>query len=259
MAPASHLPGPRNAAAWCARICGYARALAPLPVVVFLLAPATVRGDIFKWTDERGITIISNVQPASTAKTSGMELLAVEAKTAAPAPGARSQAAAASTEQALQERIENLERQVQAQQAQGVPQPGYSQDYYPAPPPPPSGPNYYSGYDPNYNSGYDPSYYGSYDPFYSSGYYPYGVPIAYSYIAIPARPLHRPGFVNRPHGVHRPPVVVARPPVFTGRPPVFTGRPPVFTGRSQAFVSHPASGFSRPAASAGGAMRSGRR
>jgi len=242
----------RNAAAWFARIGGYSRALAPLPVFVLLLLPAVALGDIYKWTDERGITVISNVQPASTAKVSGMELLAVEVRAAAPAPGVPSPAAPTRTEQALQARVENLERQLQVQQAQGVPQPNYAEDYYPAPLPPPPDPNYYGSYDPNY--------YGSYDPFYSSGYYPYAVPIAYSYIAAPARHgLHRPGFVNRPHAEKRAPGFTGRPPVFTGRPPVFTARPPVFTTRSTAFASQPVSGFSRPASSGGGAMRGGRR
>jgi len=258
MAIVSHLPGPRDCAVWFMRIRACARALAPLPVLVFLLAPASVRGDIYKWTDERGVTVISNVQPPSTAKTSGMELMATEARPAAAAPGAVTQATPSRTERALQARIENLERQLQAQQAQDVAQPGYPQDYYPAAPPPAPDPNYYGGYDPNYYGSYQPNNYG-YDPFYSSGYYPYGVPLAYSYIAVPARPLHRPRFVNRPHVSNRSPVAVSQPPAITGRPPVFTARPPVFATRSQAFVSPPASGFSRSAASSGGAMHSGRR
>jgi len=269
MTPASQSPGSRNAAAWFARMFGHAHALAPLPVVVLLLAPATVLGDIYKWTDEQGNTVISNVQPASTAKTSGMELLAKETRPAAPAAGA----APTRTEQALQSRIENLERQLQAQHGQGAPQPGYPQDYYPGTPSPAPDPNYYSGYDPNYyGSSYDPNYYSGYDPFYSSGYYPYGVPLAYSYIAVPTRPLHQHRFVNPLHNAIRPPAVVnplrnanrspavvGQPPAITGRPPVFTGRPPVFVTRSQAFMSQPAPGFSRPAASAGGAMHSARR
>lgn len=249
MTLASSLAGSRNAAAWFARICGYSRSLVPLPFFVLLLAPAIARGDIYKWTDERGITVISNVQPANTAKASGMELLAVEAKPAAPAPGAASRAGPTRTEQALQARVENLERQLQAQQsalqAQGVPQPGYAADYYPATLPPPPDANYYGSYDPNYYSGYD--------PFYSSGYYPYALPLAYSYIAVPARHgPHRPGFVNRPHAANRPPGITGRPPVFTGRPPVFTARPPVFTTRAPAFASHAVSGSSRSASSGGG-------
>lgn len=227
MALASHLPGSWNTAAWFARICGCSRALAPLPIFVLLFAPAPVRGDIYKWTDERGNTIISNVQPVGPGKVSGMELLAAETRPAAPSPVAGSQAAPARTEEALQARIENLERQLQAQQlaqqSQGVPQSNYSEDYYPAPPPPPPYPNYYSNY----------------GPVYSSGYYPYPPPVSYYYAAIPARPaVRRPAFVSRP--------------VFVGRPPVFVGRPPVF-------VSQPALGFSRPASFTGGSMHRGRR
>ena len=160
---ASQLPDSCNAAVRFARACSYARALVPLPVLVLLLAPATVRGDIYKWTDERGITVISNVQPAGTAKASGMELLAVEAKPAA--PGAASKAAPTRTEQALQARIENLERQLQAQQSQGVPQPNYAEDYNPAPVSPAPDPSYYGSYDPDNYGGYDPNYYSGYDPF----------------------------------------------------------------------------------------------
>lgn len=244
----------RNALAWSARNYRYARALTPLAALTLLLAPAAVRADIYKWTDERGITVISNVQPANSAKASGMELLAVEAKPAAPAPGAASKAGPTRTEQALQARVENLERQLQAQQSQGVPQSGYAEDSYPAALPPPPDPNYYGNYDPNYYSGYDPNYYNSgYDPFYSSGYYPYALPLAYSYIAVPPRHgMHRPGFVNRPHAPNRPPAVTGRPPVFTGRPPVFTARPPVFTTRASAFATHAVSGSSRSASSGGG-------
>ena len=230
MALASHLPGLWNADAWLARIFGFSRVLAFLPVFLTLLAPATVRGDIYKWTDERGNTVISNVQPVKSSRVSDVELLAAATKPARQLPAAPSQQAATPTEQALEARIEDLERQLQAQQyaqqPQVDPQSSYSGGYYPTPAPPPPDPNYYSGYDPGYNPGYYPSYYNPWPP-------------SYSFIVAPARPfVRRPVFVNRP--------------VFAGRPPVFVGRPPVFVGQ-------PALGFSRGASLGGGSMHRGRR
>lgn len=240
MALASHLPGLRNADAWLARIHGFSRVLALLPILLTLLAPATVWGDIYKWTDERGNTVISNVQPVKSSRVSDVELLVTAAKPATQSPVAPSQQAATRTEQALEARIENLERQLQAQQyaqqPQVVPQSSYSGGYYSTPAPPPPEPSYYSGYDPGYNPGY-------YNPW----------PPSYSFIVAPARTFaRRPAFVNRP-------VFVGRPPVFVGRPPVFVGRPPVFVGRPPAFASQPASGISRGASFGGASMHRGRR
>lgn len=232
MAVASHLSGSGKVGAWRARSCGITHALAVSPILVMLLAPATVRGDIYKWTDEHGNTVISNIQPAGSSKVSGVELLAAASAPAAPSPGTVSQSADARTQQVLEARIENLERQLEAQQPQAVSQPGYSADYYAAPAPPP---------DPSYYSGYDPGYYPSYYPAY---YYP-ALPV-YSFVSVPARPrVRRPAFVSRP-------VFVSRPPVFVGRPPVFVSRPPVF-------VSQPAVGVTHRTSFGGGAMHRGRR
>jgi Domain of unknown function (DUF4124) len=245
LALASHLPGLRNADAWFARIFGFSRVLAPVPIFLTLLAPATVWGDIYKWTDERGNTVISNVQPVNASRVSGVELLATATKPAMQSPVASSQQAATRTEQALEARIENLERQLQAQQyaqqPQVDPESSYAGDYYPTPAPPPPDPSYYSSYDPGYNPGYYPSYYNPWPP-------------SYSFIVAPARTfVRRPGFVNRP------PVFVGRPPVFVGRPPVFVGRPPVFASRPAVFANRPAVGVSRGASFGGGSMHRGRR
>lgn len=244
MGLASHLPGSRNADAWFARIFGLSRLLALLPICLTLLAPATVRGDIYKWTDERGNTVISNVQPVKSSRVSDVELLAAATKPAMQLPAAPSQQAATPTEQALEARIEDLERQVQAQQyaqpPQVDPQSSYSGDYYPTPAPPPSDPSYYSGYDPGYYPDYYPSYYNPWPP-------------SYSFIVAPVRRFaRRPVFVNRP-------VFARRPPVFVGRPPVFAGRPSVFAGRPTVFASRPAVGVSRGASFGGGSMHRGRR
>lgn len=231
---ASRLPRSRNADAWFARSCGCFRAFALLPIVLSLLAPATVRGDIYKWTDERGNTVISNVQPGKTSKVSDMELLAAETRSATPSPSPPSPPAAARTEQALEARIENLERQLHAQQPQAVPQPAYSAGNYPMPVPAPQPePGYYSGY----NAGYYPAYYPGY-------YAPW--PPSYPVIVMPARKgVHRPGFVSRP--------------AFVGRPPVFVGRPPVFVGQSPVVVSQPAFGFSDRATFGGRSTHRARR
>jgi hypothetical protein len=200
MALVSHLPVLRNPDAWFARICGFARVLAPLPLCLTLLAPATVRGDnIYKWTDERGNTVISNIQPAASSRVSDVELLAAT-RPAAQMPAAPPPKAATRTEQALEARIQNLERQLETQQyeqqPQADPQSSYPADYYAAPAAPPPDPGYYSGYGAGYDPGYYPGYYpGFYNPW----------PPAYSFIVAPART-----FAHRPGNVHRPGVGVGR-------------------------------------------------
>lgn len=216
---------------------GVSRVLALLSAVSLLLAPAIASGDIYKWTDERGNTVVSNVQPVNPSRVGDIELLAVETKPAARPSVAPSQKAATPqpatpAEQALQERIENLERQLQAQQyaqpPQVVPQLPYPGGYYPTPAPPPP----------------DPSYYASYDPGYYPGYYYPGPPI-YSFVVVPAlvrRPVHRPQHAHRPVSVHRP--------AFVNRP-VIASRPVI--------VSRPATAFTQRATFSGGSMRGARR
>ena len=246
MALASHLPASRIVDAWLARIFGVSRVLALVPISVALLAPATARGDIYKWTDERGNMVISNVQPVKSSSVSDVELLATSTRPTTQSPLAPPPQAATPTEQALEARIENLERQLQsqqqyAQQPQVDPQSSYSGGYYP--PPPDSG--YYSGY----NTGDYPDYYPSY-------YYPW--PSSYTFIVTPAKRFaHRPVFVNHRRAfAGRPPVFAGRPTAFAGRPPVFAGRPTAFASRSTVFASRPAVGGSRGAG--GGSMHRGR-
>lgn len=201
MAIASHLPDSRNADAWLARIDGYSRVLALLPALVALLAPATVWGDIYKWIDERGNTVLSNVKPVDPDAVRNFQLAAKETRTAAQAPAPAQQARPAEvvkpTEQLLLEKIESLERQVQAQQyaaqAQAVPQVINYYNTTPAPPPPPS----------YYDAGFPPGYY--YPPPPSYSYIVPAIPIVFPRKAIvfPAKGIgHRP-FVHRPF-VHRP-------------------------------------------------------
>lgn len=236
----SYIPDPWNVDAWSERSYGFSRECALLWIFLAILGPANAWGDIYKWTDDRGNTVISNVQPVNPNRVSEVELLVKATNPDAQSPAAPSQAGASRTEQELKARVENLERQLQAQQyapqPQEIPQSAYSGDYYQAPIPPPPETGYYGGYD----SGY-----------YPGNYYP--LPPSYFFAVVPART-----FVRRPVFIQRP-VFVSRPPVFVGRPPVFVGRPPVFVGRPPVFVSQPASGISHRASFAGGAMHGGRR
>jgi hypothetical protein len=144
-----------------------------LPTLVSLLVPATAWADIYKWTDERGETVISDVLPPNIKKVKDFEVLVKET------PRTQAQRDTAN-ERALQDRIDRLERQVQAQRyappAASGPPPAYSSypgDYY-APPPPPQ-----------------PDYFGSYYP----SFYP-----GYSFIVAPGRRFTRPRAFGFNHG-----------------------------------------------------------
>ena len=98
-----------------------------------LALPAPAWAHIYKWVDERGVTVYSNVLPDKSPK--NMEVV-VEEK-----PSDRTPAAdAMRREQQLLDRISNLERQLQAPQYQQYVSPpppsvdygGYYQSYYPS-------------------------------------------------------------------------------------------------------------------------------
>jgi Domain of unknown function (DUF4124) len=112
-----------------------------------LLVPTVTAADIYKWVDERGSTVISNIRPANPQKLSNFELLERETKPAA-----------TRTEQALLDRIDSLERRLQSQsyppQVAGAPPSNYCAGYYPMEPPAPPAPPAYSGYPPGYYPGY---------------------------------------------------------------------------------------------------------
>jgi len=117
-------------------------------VLLSLLVPTIAAADIYKWTDERGGTVISNIRPANSQKLANFELLEKETKPAA-----------TRTEQALLDRIDSLERRLQAQsyspQAATAPPANYCAGYYPMEPPaPPPPPGNYSGYSPAYYPSY---------------------------------------------------------------------------------------------------------
>ena len=114
-----------------------------LGAAAFALAlPVSAWAHIYKWVDERGMTVYSNVLPEKSPK--NVEMV-IEEK-----PSDRTPAAdAMRREQQLLDRIANLERQVQAQQ--------YPQQM---PPPPPSADygGYYSSYYPPYPYSYPSPY-----------------------------------------------------------------------------------------------------
>ena len=145
-----------------------------LPALLALLTPGTAWCDVYKWTDERGNIVISNIRPADPDKVRKFELVLKERAAQTPPP---SQPVAARTEQLLMDRVESLERELRARQyPPQVPSATDYGSYYPAQPPPPPPPGYYSGYDPNY-------------------YYP-AAPL-YSYAVYPARTV-----VTRPRAVY---------------------------------------------------------
>jgi len=159
------------------------RLLCVLLAAPALLASARAAADIYAWTDARGQTVISNVQPSRSERVRNLRLVAKESPPSAQAadPAKR---AATRTEQALLDRIAGLERQLQAAQSAPLPQAlaPAPYDYYPAPPPPPV-----------YDTGDYPAYYypsAAYAPVY---YYPYAP--AY-FVARPRVFAPRPAFVH---------------------------------------------------------------
>jgi hypothetical protein len=125
-----------------------------------LLVPTAASAKIYKWTDEKGTTVFSNTLPGVERTAKDLEVVVEDEK--APTLTAQQIAYAESLrrEQQLEERIYNLERQVQTQQQ-------YQPQYQPMMTPPP--PDYYGG------SSYYPGYAAPYIAF-SSGF---------------ARPAHR--------------------------------------------------------------------
>ena len=125
----------------CARRCAVAC------VIFSLFVPLTVRSDIYKWTDERGSTVISNILPENPDKVKNVERIVKENKAATPA----FKSVATPTEQMLLDKIENLERRLQPRNypppapAAAPPDYYYEGGYYPPPPPP-----FYSNYAPVY-------------------------------------------------------------------------------------------------------------
>ncbi len=157
-------------------------------ILLLLIVPSAAVADIYKWTDENGRTVLSNVPPMEPVKAKNLKLVMKDSNQAgSAAAAASSNHVATPTEQALLRRIETLERELQAQRyaAQSAPvspPAGYGGNYPPPPayagnyaPPPPA--VYYSSAYPAYYPNYYPAYYPSY----------YRVVPSYSYIVYPPR------------------------------------------------------------------------
>jgi hypothetical protein len=134
-----------------------------LTALVLVLAPAGALADVYKWTDARGVIVLSSVPPEETDAASNVEVVAKE-KRAAAKKTAAVEYQTQTSEQVLLDRIDSLERELRAQQQYSreaaVAPVTYPQGYYTTPQLPP------------------PSYYP--DPYYAPPYYPgaYGYPYA---------------------------------------------------------------------------------
>jgi Domain of unknown function (DUF4124) len=180
-----------------------------LPAVL-LAVPVAASATIYKWTDERGITVFSNRPPAAAAKVTNVQVAVEEDDKPAAAPKS-APAPKPDNGNELQERIKALEQQVQALQTQpsaqspvyAAPYPAQPTNYNPPPSyyPPPSYPSDYPP--PMYGYGYPPTYGYGYPPTYGYGY-PY-YPYAYSTVVVAPRKFARPvhGFGGHPFGGHR--------------------------------------------------------
>src|SRR6476469_6922560 len=101
----SHLRAAAKTNMWAAPIRGLMFVL--LTPVLAALGPAAAWADIYKWTDERGGTVISNSRPTHPSRVKNFEVAVEEVKTTI--------VAAPADQMVLGER-ERMERQVLAQQ-----------------------------------------------------------------------------------------------------------------------------------------------
>jgi hypothetical protein len=130
-----------------------------LPVVLWFLVSASAWGDIYKWTDTQGNTVISNILPVNPKQAANVEKVLKEPNPVPQSPAGAANRVATPTEQMLLDRIDSLERRLQAKSYTSPPQVTYPSDYgsYYLPPPPPAS---------DYNYGYSPM------PLYSYPVYP---------------------------------------------------------------------------------------
>jgi hypothetical protein len=119
-----------------------------------LLAPAAAASaDIYIWTDERGTTVISDKRPADARTLKNFEVVVNDSDR--PARKGAGPREATRTEQALLDRIDNLERQLRTQSYSAPPAPAPAVVYSTAPPAPAYDPSY-SPFLNNYPSYYSP-------------------------------------------------------------------------------------------------------
>lgn len=118
--------------------------------LVCLLVPAAAWSQIYKWTDDKGGTVYSNIRPADTKKVKAFEVVMEEDKPSRISPAEKAprtlqatvppdiaaqqalQAArvdAVRRQQELENRVADLEQQLQLQQYQAQAGPAYYDDY----------------------------------------------------------------------------------------------------------------------------------
>jgi len=139
-----------------------------IAIILLCLVPAAAWADVYRWVDEKGGIVFSNVQPAKTRYAKNIEVV-VEEETISDTASAP--VTATRSEPELLARVNRLERQLQAQQYQA-----------PLPPPPPD--HYASPYPGNYSPG---SYYPS--SYYPGIYYPsyYALGPVFPYVVVTTR------------------------------------------------------------------------
>lgn len=147
--------------------------------VVLALVPAAASARIYKWVDENGTTVYSNIAPENGDALKTAKVVIEDEERFKPTAEQAAQAEVLRRQQEILERLYALERQVSARQ-------------YASPPPPP--PDYYAGY-------YQPTYYPP--SYYAAPHYPFVASYIVSrpFFAVPAHRFiaPRPGFVS----IHR--------------------------------------------------------
>jgi hypothetical protein len=123
-----------------------------------LLVPTAASARIYKWTDDRGITVFSNTPPAKERNAKDVEVV-IDEDDPPRTPQQIASDDARRREQEMAERIYNLERQVQMQQQYPPYAPLVQPQYQPLMSPP--SPDYYGGspFYPGYYPGYIPPYF----------------------------------------------------------------------------------------------------
>jgi hypothetical protein len=127
---------------------------------------ATASADLYRWTDERGTTVLSNVLPANPKRVTNFEVVVKEPQSTASKAGMVRQHDVTSTEKLLLDRIDGLERQIQTQQSAretAIVAAPPSESYYGAMPPYADGYGY-PGYIPSWVFPYPPGYFWGYPP-----------------------------------------------------------------------------------------------
>ena len=168
----------------------YARASGALLLLTGLLlltAPTRATADIYKWIDARGVTVLSNSPPEDRSEVTQLEVVAKEVKRS-PGTGRLSTSREPEpAEHSLLERIEDLERELRAQQyAREAVVPSTPQHVIYATP----------HLAPSHGSPHPPN-------FYPEGYPPHAVPLIPFYPAVTTIVV-RPKSHFHHHGVKRP-------------------------------------------------------